>query len=108
MNTLGRLEKMLMQGKITEEEYKERKDTYVEIILDLYVKGIIDKEEMHERLNNYEPDDESTKEILKALENLGVQGEATLSPTKYLDRIKVTVNGAYFGTWDTARKTFVD
>jgi hypothetical protein len=108
MNTLGRLEKMLMQGKITEEEYKKRKDTYVEIILDLYVKGIIDKEEMHERLNNYEPDDESTKEILVALENLGVKGEATLRPNKYLDQIKVFVNGEYFGIWDTRRKTFVD
>ena len=108
MNTLGRLEKMLMQGKITEEEYKERKDTYVEIILDLYIKGIIDKEEMHERLNNYEVDDYSTKEITLALEKLGVKGEFAFSHTKYLDRIKVIVNGEYFGIWDTTRKTFVD
>lgn len=51
MNTLGRLERMLMKGKITEDEYKERKDAYVEVILELYVKGIIDKEEMQKRLN---------------------------------------------------------
>lgn len=51
MNTLGRLEKMLMEGKITIEEYKERKDTYIEVILELYIKGIIGKEEMYERIN---------------------------------------------------------
>jgi uncharacterized membrane protein len=51
MNTLGRLEKMLMKGTITEEEYKERKAAYVEIILELYIKGIIDKDEMEKRLN---------------------------------------------------------
>lgn len=51
MNTLGRLEKMLMVGKITEEEYKERKSVYCEMILELYVKGMIDKEEMQKRLN---------------------------------------------------------
>ena len=51
MNTLGHLEKMLMDGEITEEEYKERKATYVEMILELYVKGIIGKDEMNERIN---------------------------------------------------------
>lgn len=51
MNTLGRLEKLLMEGKITVEEYKERKNTYIEVILELYVKGLIDKEEMQKRLN---------------------------------------------------------
>ena len=51
MNTLGHLEKMLMDGEITEEEYKERKATYVEMILELYVKGIIGKEELYERIN---------------------------------------------------------
>lgn len=51
MNTLGRLEKMLMNGEITEEEYKERKTKYVDIILELYVKGLIDKEEMEQRIN---------------------------------------------------------
>ena len=42
---------MLIAGEITEEEYKERKTAYVEIILELYVQGLIDKEEMQERLN---------------------------------------------------------
>ena len=51
MNALGYLEQMLMNGEITEEEYKERKTIYVETILELYIKGIIRKEEMYERLN---------------------------------------------------------
>lgn len=51
MNTLGHLEQMLMNGEITEEEYKERKAVYVETILELYIKGIIDKEQMQEKLN---------------------------------------------------------
>ena len=48
---IGKLEQMLMNGEITEEEYRERKATYVETILELYIKGIIEKEEMYERLN---------------------------------------------------------
>lgn len=51
MNTLGKLEKMLLAGEITEDEYRERKAVYVETILELYVKGIINKEEMQEKLN---------------------------------------------------------
>ena len=51
MNALGILEKMLMDGEITEEEYRKRKAVYVETILELYVKGIINKEEMEEKLN---------------------------------------------------------
>ena len=51
MNTLGHLEKMLMNGEITVEEYKERKAVYVEQILELYVMGIITKEKMQEKLN---------------------------------------------------------
>lgn len=51
MNALGHLEKMLMNGEITEEEYKKRKAVYVETILELYIKGIIDKEKMQEKLN---------------------------------------------------------
>lgn len=42
---------MLMNGEITEDEYKERKTVYVETILELYIKGIIDKEQMQEKLN---------------------------------------------------------
>lgn len=51
MNTLGTLEKLLLSGEITESEYRERKETYIETILELYVKGIIDKEQLHEKLN---------------------------------------------------------
>lgn len=51
MNALGRLEKMLLAGEITEEEYKDRKAVYVETILELYIKGIISKEQMQEKLN---------------------------------------------------------
>lgn len=51
MNTLGKLEKMLLSGEITEDEYKEKKAVYVETILDLYIKDIITKEEMYEKLN---------------------------------------------------------
>lgn len=52
MNTLGRLEELLLDGEITVEEYKERKTVYIETILELYCFGIIDKEEMLERLND--------------------------------------------------------
>lgn len=51
MNALGHLEQMLLAGEITEEEYRERKANYVETILELYVKGIIGKEQMQEKLN---------------------------------------------------------
>lgn len=51
MNTLGRLERMLLAGDITEEEYKEKKVIYVDTILELYCLDIISKEEMYARLN---------------------------------------------------------
>ena len=51
MNTLGKLERLLLAGKITEEEYRERKAFYIETILELYVKGIITKEQVQERIN---------------------------------------------------------
>ena len=51
MNILGKLEKMLLAGEITEEEYKYRKAVYVETILELYIKGIISKEQFQEKLN---------------------------------------------------------
>lgn len=53
MNALGHLEKMLLAGEITEEEYRERKAVYVETILELYIKGIISKEKLQEKLNGY-------------------------------------------------------
>ena len=46
------------------------------------------------------------KDLIKALEILGIQGEVTTKET--LGRILVLVDGDYFGIWDTARKTFVD
>ena len=45
------LEQLLLKGEITEKEYKERKEVYVETILELYIKGIITKEKMLEKLN---------------------------------------------------------
>lgn len=51
MNMLGKLEQMLLAGEITEDEYRYRKATYVEHILELYCMGIITKEQMQEKLN---------------------------------------------------------
>ena len=51
MNTLGHLEQMLINGEITEEEYKKKKALYVETILELYIKDIITENEMKEKLN---------------------------------------------------------
>ena len=51
MNALGHLEKLLLSGEITEDEYKERKAVYIEVILQLYINGIINKEVMLEKLN---------------------------------------------------------
>jgi hypothetical protein len=48
---LGHLEKMLMNGEITEEEYKKKKAWYVETLLELYIRDIITEEELKERLN---------------------------------------------------------
>lgn len=53
MNTLGKLEKMLLAGEITEEEYKYKKFTYIETLLELYVNDIITKEQLQEKLNGY-------------------------------------------------------
>lgn len=51
MKMLGKLEQMMMNKEITEEEYKERKALYVERILELYCLGIITKEQMQDKLN---------------------------------------------------------
>lgn len=51
MNALGHLEQLLLSGEISEDEYKERKAVYIEVILQLYIKGIINMEVMLERLN---------------------------------------------------------
>ena len=47
-------------------------------------------------------------EVATALEILGVQGEVEVEPIVGFDRLKVSVDGEYFGIWDTTRKTFVD
>ena len=51
MNALGTLEKMLLAGEITDEEYKAKKAVYVETLLELYIKDLITKEELYEKLN---------------------------------------------------------
>lgn len=48
---IGHLEQMLMNGEITEDEYKKKKAWYVETLLELYVKDIITEEELKEKLN---------------------------------------------------------
>lgn len=51
MNALGILEQMLMNGEITEDQYKEKKTIYIETLLELYIKDIITKDELYEKLN---------------------------------------------------------
>lgn len=51
MNIIGKLEKRLAAGEISEEEYKEKKAVYIETILELYCMDIITKEEMYDKLN---------------------------------------------------------
>lgn len=51
MKTLGKLEKLLLAGHITEEEYLEKKNVYIETLLEMYCMGIITKEQLYERLN---------------------------------------------------------
>lgn len=46
-------------------------------------------------------------EITEGLKALGIQDKATFEYITH-DRIKVIVNGEYFGIWDVVRKTFVD
>lgn len=48
---LGHLEIMLLAQEITQEEYEEKKKVYVETLLELYIKDIISKEELYEKLN---------------------------------------------------------
>lgn len=42
---------MLMNGEITEEEYKKKKAYYVETLFELYCLGIIDEKELKAKLN---------------------------------------------------------
>ena len=48
---LGKLEQMLINGEITEEEYKTKKAVYIETLLELYMKDLISYEEFCEKLN---------------------------------------------------------
>jgi hypothetical protein len=48
---IGHLERMLLTGEITEEEYKEKKELYVDALFELYIKDIITKEQLFEKLN---------------------------------------------------------
>ncbi len=48
---LGILEQKLLKGEITEDEYKEKKAAYVETLFELYIKDIITKEQLYEKLN---------------------------------------------------------
>lgn len=48
---IGFLEKQLLKGEITTEEYKKKKAWYVETLLELYIRDIITEEELKERLN---------------------------------------------------------
>lgn len=51
MNIIGHLEKLLMNGEITEEEYKKKKAYYVETLFELYCLDIITEEQLKEKLN---------------------------------------------------------
>lgn len=51
MNTLKRLEKMLLAGYITKEAYLECEKAYTERVMNLYLKGLISKEELQKSLN---------------------------------------------------------
>lgn len=107
MNTLGLLERMLMNGEITEEQYRERKAVYVETILELYVKGILSEPQMREKLNGYSEEYLYLEEINAALKALGIAVEPEIRSAG-ANRIAVYVSGEYFGIWDAAKQTFVD
>ncbi len=45
--------------------------------------------------------------LKRALDSFGIEGQAT---GRYVseDRVVVTVNGEYFGLWDSEKNTFID
>ena len=51
MNSLKRLEKMLLNSHITKEEYLKRREAYIDAICKLYMKELISEEEVRERLD---------------------------------------------------------
>lgn len=50
-NIIGRLEQQLMTGRITTEEYKQKKAEYVDALYELYIMDIITYDELKEKLN---------------------------------------------------------
>lgn len=50
-DVLGHLERRLVAGEITEEEYRVKKAHYVDTLFELYAKDIITYEELHGKLN---------------------------------------------------------
>lgn len=50
-NIIGRLEQLLMTGRITTEEYKQKKAEYVDALYELYIMDIITYDELKEKLN---------------------------------------------------------
>ena len=49
----------------------------------------------------------ATNKIITALKSLNVRGKAHL---EYIasDRVRITLNGEYFGIWDSEKATFID
>lgn len=50
MSKLQKLDELLLMGAITVDEYKEKRDVYIERIYNLYIRDWITKEELQERL----------------------------------------------------------
>lgn len=50
-NIIGQLEQLLMTGRITTEEYKQKKAEYVDALYELYIMDIITYDELKEKLN---------------------------------------------------------
>ena len=58
-------------------------------------------EEVKRRCENYAI-------LYEALERLGITKKDDVRYREISGRIEVTVNGKYYGIWDTERRTFVD
>lgn len=50
MSKLQKLDELLLMGAITIDEYKEKRNTHIERIYNLYIRDWITKEELQERL----------------------------------------------------------
>lgn len=51
MSVLERLDQLLIKGYITEKEHKEKTEAYVNTVINLYVKGVITKDELYNKLH---------------------------------------------------------